>query len=894
MPDYAPRVFLSYSHDSKEHRDCVLALAERLRSDGIEAYLDQYEPKPAQGWSRWMQDQIEDADFVLVVATETYERRFRGHEEADRGLGVQWEAARLTQELYEAGAKTTTFVPVVFSRQDATCIPVVLRPFTWYDVSTEEGYEKLYRHLTDQPEVEPPPVGERRVLPPRRLLSAATVPVAGLRGGPAIFRVPYERNPYFTGRQDVLDALHEALTRDGSAALGQAEPSAALPQGTRTAISGLGGIGKTQTAVEYAYRHAGDYRAVFLVRAETAGELLGGFAEIGRVLGLPEAVAGDQEVTAAGVRRWLEAEDGWLLIFDNADRPELVKSFLPLQHRGHVLVTSRAQVFDVLGLAEPLRMATLSPAEALELLLKRGGRRSTSAEERGAAAELAEELGYLPLALEQAGAYLLQKNVRFGDYLDAYRQLGLGTLERQAPVVGNHPESVARTWTLNFQQVEDASPAAADVLRASSFFAPDDIPEELLTQGGAELGPAVSDALAGGDVLAGAELLEPLTRYSLIQRDVEARTWSVHRLVQEVVKASLRDDARRLWTERVVGALNSAFPDPEFSNWGLCGRLIPHTQTAVRWIEDHRLESETVARLLNEAAIYLWNSGRYAEAEPLCKRSLGIRKKALGEEHPAVADSHQCLGLLRHGQGRYTEAEQLYELSLGSYEKALGAEHPRIGIALSNLALLYCDLGRHAEAEPLFKRSLKIREKALGGEHPDVAIALNNLALPYCDQGRYAEAEPLFKRSLEIREKALGDEHPDVAISLNNLANLFRAQARNAEAEPLFKRSLEIFEKALGDEHPHVATSLYNLALLCHDQGRLADAEQLYERALKISEKALDAEHPDMATVVEDYAVLLRDTGRTSEAEAMEARARTIRERHASRERESPKALPLL
>ncbi|MCP4662878.1 MAG: TIR domain-containing protein, partial [bacterium] len=243
----------SYSHDSDEHRDRVLALADRLRADGIDAHLDQYETSPAEGWPRWMRRWIQEADFVLVVATAIYERRFEGEEEEGKGLGVRWEGAILTQELYEAGAETTTFVPVVFAPEDAAHIPIVLRPFTSYDAGTDGSYEQLYRWLTDQPKVVRPALGKRRTLPPQPLRSRP-----GSDGtGPRIFMVPYQRNPYFTGREDVLDALHEALRRGGSATLSQAEPTHALPQGTRTAISGLGGIGKTQTAVEYAYRHAG-------------------------------------------------------------------------------------------------------------------------------------------------------------------------------------------------------------------------------------------------------------------------------------------------------------------------------------------------------------------------------------------------------------------------------------------------------------------------------------------------------------------------------------------------------------------------------------------------------------------------------------------------------------
>ncbi len=182
MTSDAPRVFLSYSHDSPEHRERVLALADRLRRDGVEAWLDQYEPAPAQGWPRWMEEQIEGADFVLAVCTETYERRFRGKEAPGKGLGVTWEGAILTQTLYDHGTSNATFVPVVFAPEDAKHIPLVLRPVSRYDAGSDKGYEQLLRRLTAQPEVVAPPVGRRRVLPSRpRVSPARRVPPAGRR-----------------------------------------------------------------------------------------------------------------------------------------------------------------------------------------------------------------------------------------------------------------------------------------------------------------------------------------------------------------------------------------------------------------------------------------------------------------------------------------------------------------------------------------------------------------------------------------------------------------------------------------------------------------------------------------------------------------------------------------
>jgi len=213
------------------------------------------------------------------------------------------------------------------------------------------------------------------------------------------WNVPYRRNPFFTGRDKVLKDLHRALSRRSRAALTQA-----------TAISGLGGIGKTQTAVEYAYRHRTDYKAVFWVRAESESSTTSGFLEIAGMLNL---AAKDAQESVQAVIRWLGNNAGWLLIFDNADEPERLKPFRPTDPKGHILITSRAQVFH--DLARPIRLEVLAPEKALEFLLKRTEREASDGGEKEAAARLAKELGNLPLALEQAGAFISKNGSHFRD-----------------------------------------------------------------------------------------------------------------------------------------------------------------------------------------------------------------------------------------------------------------------------------------------------------------------------------------------------------------------------------------------------------------------------------------------------------------------------------------------
>jgi tetratricopeptide (TPR) repeat protein/DNA-binding CsgD family transcriptional regulator len=672
--------------------------------------------------------------------------------------------------------------------------------------------------------------------------------------------LPSPRNPYFTGREGSLQQVRDTLQ-----------------QRHRVALSGLGGVGKTQAALEYAYRRGDAYDEVFWIRAETESTITTGFVEMAKLLEFPERTTTEEQVVAA-VIRWLETHERWLLIADNADEPRLLRPFLPRVVNGHLLVTSRAQVFSVLGITNPIPIQELSHDEALQFLLNRTGHDEADPSERAAAQTLAHELGYLPLALEQAAAYIHENESRFADYIKGYRTRRLALLARGAPA-DDPAKSVTTTWQIAFDKLA-AEPASADLLSASAFLSPDRIPLELVMGGAAELGPAIAQALPEvKDELALDELLAPLTRYSLIRREPESRSYGLHRLVQEVTRDAMDGATRRTWAERVVAAVNRAFPTVEYTTWARCERLLAHAQVAAQLIVEHELISEVAARLLNQTAYYLTERARYAEAEPLYQRSLTIRERVLGPEHSDVATSLNNLAVLYERQGRYAEAQPLYQRSLTISERVLGPDHPDVATCLNNLAGLYQWQGRCAEAEPLCQRSLTICEQVFGPEHPDVALSLNNLAELYREQGRYPEAEPLYQRSLMIRERVLGPEHPDVARGLTNLALLYRQQGRYAEAGPVYQRSLTIFERVFDAEHPAVAWGLNNLAELYHMQGRYAEAEQLYERSLTIWERTFGPEHPAVAWSLNKLPELYRQQGRYAEAEQLCQRSLTICER---------------
>src|SRR6202162_5226810 len=315
-----PTVFISYSHDSQEHADRVLTFSDHLRADGIDCILDQYQDSPPEGFPRWMDRQIRDADFVLMICTQTYYRRVMGEEKPGTGHGVAWESTLIYQYIYNEGTSNTRFIPVLLEGGNASAIPTPWQGVKKYRPTTKDGYEDLYRRLTGQPLTPKPALGTLRKMPPRECTQDfvdATPEV--------IQNVPYARNPYFTGRDTVLQNLHEALSRDSATALTQGH-----------AIFGLGGIGKTQTAFEYSYRYRSEYRFIFWTRADTEVALQAGCVEMAKLLDLPEKDATNPADTVQAVKHWLEHTGEWLLIFDNADTPEMLKAAYPHNPRGHI------------------------------------------------------------------------------------------------------------------------------------------------------------------------------------------------------------------------------------------------------------------------------------------------------------------------------------------------------------------------------------------------------------------------------------------------------------------------------------------------------------------------------------------------------------------------------
>ena len=688
-----------------------------------------------------------------------------------------------------------------------------------------------------------------------------------------IWNVPYRRNPFFTGREVILEHLYTVLRSSKTAALTQ-------PQ----AISGLGGIGKTQVAVEYAYRYSNNYSAIFWINAATREAISADFAMIAALLSLHEKHAQDQDIVIRAVKHWLSTHDDWLLILDNVDNLEMVLDFLPTRITGDVLLTTRLHALGTV--AQSIEVEKMGQEEGVTFLLRRikviapdVPLDQAPPESRVQASEIFRALDGLPLALDQAGAYIEETRCGLSQYLHLYATRRKELLLRRGQSLHDHPDSVAATWSLSFQQVKQENPAVADLLYLLAFLDPEAIPEEIIHLGAVELGPILEPVAK--DPLQLNTIIELLLRYSLIRRTPEAHSLSIHRLVQAVLKDDMDKDTQRLWAERTINAVNCAFPDVEPQTWDLCQRCLLHVQICATYVEEYDLTIPSAARLFNEAASYLMAHARYQQAEVLLRKALEVRQQVLEANHPDTARTLNALGEVYLSQEYHSdEVESMLQQALAIRQQLLGAEHPDVAQTLYNMANLYRAQGAYIKAEPLYLQALRIRETVFGINHLLVAQSYYGLAKLYNSQKKYQEAEKLCKQALYIQELHLGTMHPLVASTLSMLAKIYQGQHKLEKARESNLQALHIRESASSEAYPQVATIINSLVEIYHAEGKYREAEPLIARALRIHEQTLGSQHPFIAYSLSNLAENFFLQGDYEQAELYYKKALAIREQH--------------
>jgi tetratricopeptide (TPR) repeat protein len=623
---------------------------------------------------------------------------------------------------------------------------------------------------------------------------------------PPVWNVPSHPNPFFTGRELQLSELHARLTT----------PEAAS---RRVALTGLGGVGKTQLAVEYAYRQRTDYDLVWWVGGQKPTSLLGDYAALASqpplAVDLKLAEDAPQEVVVAAVRAWLERHRRWLLVLDNVEEPQAAAELLPRSATGHVLLTSQAEA-GWEPLAGPLPVEVLAPTDASGFLLARTGQREPDA--KAAATTLATTLGGLPLALEQAAAYVATAGtVNLADYVELFATRALELLERGQPLGYQH--TVATTWSLALQRLQETKPAAVGLLTLAAFLDPDDLPQPLLAAHPDEVPKPL--AATAGDPLALADTVAALRRYSLIR--VVADGLFVHRLLQTVVRAALDAEDETAWAAAAVRLLRAGFPhdSQEIATWPDCERLLPHGLAAAENGQHLDVELEACLSLLNEAGVYLRSRGQYQLARELHEQALAGRRRMLGDNHRATLSSMNNLAVDRRALGDLRGARELLEQALAACRRVLGDDHPETLFSMSNLALARHALGDLPGARDLLEQTLTGRRRALGDDDPATLRSMNNVGEVYWDLGNLRGARDLHEQTLATRRRVLGDDHPDTLMSMNNLAVTLADLGDLQGARDLHEQTLAARRRVLGDDHPDTLMSINNLAQIRGDLGEL-------------------------------------------------------------------------
>ncbi|MFB2769220.1 tetratricopeptide repeat protein [Pelatocladus sp. BLCC-F211] len=691
----------------------------------------------------------------------------------------------------------------------------------------------------------------------------------------------------FVGREKELAQLHQFLQHNQQVVI--------------AAISGMGGVGKTELALQYAIQHQASYAGGICwcgVKSENVGSQIVQFA---RHLGLnpPQDLDLSEQLNHCWLR-WHEGEV--LLVLDDVSEYSQIKPYLPSASRFKVLLTSR-QSFG--ASIKQLPLDVLQPDAALDLLRSLIGDERVN-EELSQAESLCAWLGYLPLGLELVGRYLVRKQDL--SLADMWQKLENKRLEESALKKHKKDEdmtavhkSVFAAFELSWKELADDDKQLGCLL---SLFASAPIPWELVKLCLPEVDAEELEEIRDDSLLT----------LHLLQRQAKG-VYQMHPLLREffqyqLIELNQAEELKHSFCQVMVTVAQEIPEDPTLKLITVISLAMPHVaevaknltvylcdedlavlftglgrfyegqgfySQAEKFYEQCRVTVEKrfatehpyLATILSNLGSIYYTQGRYTEAEPLHQKVLEMRRKLFGKEHADVADSLNNLALLSTAQGKYAEAETLYNQALDMRRKCLGEEHIDVTDSLNNLALLYDTQGRYQKAEKLFLQALEMRKRLLGTKHPRVATSLNNLASCYHSQERYEEAENKYQQSLQLSQELLGEKHYDVAIALNNLAEIYAIQRKYEEAKPLFTKALEIQKHIFGEVHPDVATVLNNIASLSEDLGNIKEAEILYKQVLEMRKQLLGETHFDVAISLNNLAKFYYSQNRYQEAEPL-------------------------
>jgi len=646
----------------------------------------------------------------------------------------------------------------------------------------------------------------------------------------------------------------------------------------RIAIFGLGGVGKTQIALELAYRTRDKYPAcsVFWVPATTVENVQKAYFDIGQQLQIP-GLEDPKEDAKRIVQHYLNQEGAgqWLLIVDNADdidmwiknsgsrdeRTSLI-DYIPRSNKGSVVFTTRSRKAAVkFAHQNVIKVAEMDEEAAIQVLSK-----SLVDQEfwndHQAMLKMLNQLTFLPLAIVQAAAYINENGITLSEYLSLLgdkEQNAIEILSEEFEDEGRYRDvknPIATTWLISFKQIRRRDPLAAEYLSFMSCLDPKAIPQSLLP-------PTQSRKRA-------VDAIGTLNAYSFITKRPADQCLDLHRLVHLATRNWLREDGSLAeWTTKAVARLADVFPNDDHRNRTVWRAYLSHTRYVLMSNLLHKGAEERLI-LLEKFGLCLLSDGRYDEAERPFVEVINMKRRLLGQGHPDTLCSMENLGRTHQYQGRWKEAEKLFMQVVGSRKRIFPQDHPDTLASMSSLASTYRTQGRWKECEGLLMHVLETRKRLLGEENPDTLTSMVCLASVLWNQGQWNKAEELEVHVMEMRKRVLGLEHPSTLDSMANLALTYWTKGQWKEAEELELKVMEMRKRMLDQDHPDTLTSMAQLASTYRTQGRWKESEELFVYVVETRKRVFGEEHPSTISNIANLASTLWNQGRWKEAEELD------------------------
>ncbi|MCL2198810.1 MAG: tetratricopeptide repeat protein [Defluviitaleaceae bacterium] len=649
-------------------------------------------------------------------------------------------------------------------------------------------------------------------------------------------------NQSFCGRENTLTDIQKQFDNIGG--------SICLKQ----TITGLGGVGKTQIALAYAYRHLDTYKnAVAWIHAETETTIFNSCLHLANSLGIN--TGGDMDADKLGVllQDWQSKNDAWLFVFDNVEKTEIVQPYISPQCKGHVLITSRKQDLGI-GACKTINIDVFPVEEALDFMRSRLEQHPNLISNDIELTVLIRQLGYFPLALEQAAAYMQRAVIDCGMYLKKLDKKGLEVFEGDLSTTAtDYTSTINKAFSISYEALKES---AKQLFNLCTYMAPEQIPIDFFKQQADKFPEPLCNELKEEEE---DEIIANLIDYSLVKRDGDFL--NIHRFVQKLGREKLKDNTE--WWGYCLNAMENTLPDingyTRREHFDLFEQISPHAEA----IEEYSPQE-------NQAGVlcYLIGSGNlrvahYNHALEWFIKYKNICERVHGEMNENTAVSYQCIASVYKEQGDYEEALEGYQKSLCINIELFGEEHEDTAYNYNDIANIYYLQRIYDKSLELYEKALAIRKNKLGEEHLSTAQIYNNMARVFTAQEKYDKALELYDKALLVCKKTYGEDHPNTAVTYSCIAKVFTRQKEYGKALELTQKALDIRKRILNEEHPDIAESYSRLAFIYNRQGEYDKAMDLYQRALSICEKVFGKDNPHTIQAKNNLEITLKNKAAT-------------------------------